>query len=129
VLLLAGSAVAHGGLRRNARGAPDGGRPALIAGAALVLAFLATQAAALLEYGQPPQSHAYASLVHVLVGYQGLHAALTVAMATFVWLRSRRGLVDAARPRDWRVVILFWHYTTGLWLIGVVPVHLFPRLQ
>ncbi len=49
-----------------------------------------------------------------------------VLMAGYLWLRSRAGLADADRPRDFRIVHRFWHYTTALWLIAVVLVFLFP---
>jgi len=128
VLLLGGSAAIGRAVRRNARALPGGGRSALAVAALLMSGFLATQVLNLVEYGQPPQSHAYASLLYVLIGYQGLHALIALVMAAFVWLRSRRGMVDAVRQRDYRVVALFWHYTTAVWLIGILLVHLFPRL-
>jgi cytochrome c oxidase subunit I+III len=127
-LLLAASASVHSARRRNAAARPDGGRGALLLGAVLLVAFLVTQALMLVDYGRTPQSHAYASLVYVLIGYQGIHAIIALLMAAFVWRRSRRGLVDSVRQRDFRITTMFWHYTTGLWLVGLVLVHLFPRL-
>jgi len=127
-LLLAGSAAVRWARHRNARNLSDGGRHLLLLSLLLLCSFLLTQWLTLLDYGQPPQSHAYASLLWILVGYQGVHAAVALLMVVFVWLRSRRGLITAERSRDYRVFTLFWHYTTGLWLIGLVLVHLFPRL-
>jgi cytochrome c oxidase subunit I+III len=127
-LLLAGSASVRSARRRNAAARPDGGRAALLLGGILLVAFLVTQVLMLVDYGHAPQSHAYASLVYVLIGYQGIHAIIALLMAAFVWRRSRRGLVDSVRQRDFRIITMFWHYTTGLWVVGLLLVHLFPRL-
>jgi cytochrome c oxidase subunit I+III len=128
MLMLAGSSL----LVRRARRANAGGQPGqlrlwLLVAGVLMLCFLGTQVLNLAAYGQSPQSHAYASMTHVLVGYQGLHALIAVLMAGYVWLRSQHGLIDATRERDLRVMSLFWHYTVALWLVGAVLVHLFPR--
>jgi cytochrome c oxidase subunit I+III len=127
-ILVAGSLAVHWARRCNARARPDGGRTGLALGGVLLVAFLVTQVLILFEYGHVPQSHAYASLLYVLVGFQGVHAAIALLMAVFVWLRIRLGRVDATRRRDFQVLTLFWHFTTGLWLIGLVLVHAFPRL-
>ena len=127
-LLLGGSAAMHWGRQRNAQSRADGGRSALLLAALLLSGFLATQALLMIDYGQPPQVHAYASLIWVLVGYQALHALAALLMAVFVGLRSRLGRITAQRPQDIRVLTLFWHYTTGLWLVGLILVHLFPRV-
>lgn len=130
IAVLAASSVAmRRAQHRNALGAPDGGRNGLAAAFVLMTAFLATQVYGVIEYGQAPQSHAYASVLYVLIGYQGVHALIALAMAVFVWMRSRDGLVDAARPRDYRVVALFWHYTCALWIVGALLIHLFPRID
>jgi cytochrome c oxidase subunit I+III len=113
---------------RNVRAAPDNGRHALVLAAVLLAGFLCTQVLFLGAPVEPPQSHAYASLIHVLIAYQALHAVIVLAMAAFVWCRSRRGLIDAARPRDLQITSLFWRYTNGLWLVGFILVHAFPRL-
>ena len=126
-LLAASSAAVHRARMRSARACVDRGQVALLTAVVLLCGFLGTQWYVLSMYAQAPQSHAYASLIHVLTAYQGLHALIAVAMAVFVWLRRRRGLVDAVRQRDYRVATLFWHYTTALWLIGGTLVHVFPR--
>jgi cytochrome c oxidase subunit I+III len=127
-LLLAGSAAVAAARRFNARDHGTTARACLLGAFVLMMGFLGTQALSLLEYGQTPQSHAYASLLWVLVGYQALHALVALLMAAFVWLRSRRGMTSAQRPLDFRVLTLFWHYTSGLWLLGVLLVHGFPRV-
>lgn len=126
--LLAGSVAVHVAQRCNAADRGLAARGTLLAAFCLLLAFLATQTATLFDYGQPPQAHAYASLIWVLVGYQGVHALVALMMAVFVGLRSIRGIACAQRPLDFRVLALFWHYCTGLWLVGLLLVHLFPRV-
>ena len=113
--------------RDNARGAAGRARAQTLLAGLSMLGFLCLQGWLLRTFSLPPQTHAYASVVHVIVGYQGLHGAIAVLMAGYLWLRSRRGLVDAARPRDFRIVALFWYYTCALWAVGLVLVHLFPR--
>src|SRR5690606_22989097 len=62
-LLLGGSAATAWARRCNAAARVDGGRTGLLVGRGLLIAFALTQAAILLEYGLPPQTHAYASLI------------------------------------------------------------------
>ena len=127
-LLAGGSLAVYAARRANARARPGSARRSLALGTGLLAAFVATQVWMLVDYGQTPQSHAYASLIYVLVGYQAVHALVALLMAVFVWLRSRLGRNDAIRQRDFQVLTLFWHYTTGLWLVGLLLVHVFPRL-
>jgi len=128
LLLLGGSLALRRAVRENAAGEAGRMRGLLLIAALLLAAFLVTQGISLAGYGQPPQSHAFASLLWVLVAYQAIHALLALLMVAYVWLRSRRGLVNAVRQRDLRVSALFWHFTTGLWLVGVLLVQIFPRL-
>src|SRR5690606_15873322 len=120
-LLLAASAVAIRLAKRdNARGAAGRARAQVLLAGLSMLGFICLQGWLLRASSLPPQAHAYASVVHVIVGYQGLHGAIAVLMAGYLWLRSRRELVDAARPRDFRIVALFWYYTCALWAVGLV---------
>jgi cytochrome c oxidase subunit I+III len=128
IALLASSIVAiRDARRRNREDRSREARTRVTAAAALLLAFLIGEVQALHAHAQAPQSHAYASMVHVIVGYQGIHALIALLMAAFVWLRSNRGLIDGTHERDVRVLGLFWHYTCALWAVGVVLVYLFPR--
>ena len=114
--------------RRNRAGDAAGSRRALALALALALVHLFAQWSALRAYGQPPQSHAHASLVYVVAGYHALHVATAAAMAAFVWMRSRRGLADSARDRDFRICSLFWRYAAGVTLTGLLLIHGFPRV-
>lgn len=127
VLLVASSAVVQWVRRTHIGGRVAAARGGMVAATVLLVGFLLTQGLAMAEYGQPPQSHAYASVLWVLVGYQGVHALVALLMAGFVFARSLRGITTPTRPLDVRVLTLFWHYTVALWGIGVVLVHLFPR--
>ena len=127
MLLLLGSGIAiHLAVRANAGVRPDGARRHMLLAAVAMSAFIGMQWW-VLSGSSSPASHAYASVVHVLVGYHLVHAGICVLMAGYLWLRSRRGWLDAARGRDARVVALFWNYTIAVWLVGAVLVHLFPR--
>jgi len=127
-LIVAGSVAMRLAMRANGRGQPGGARLGVAIAVLLLAGFALTQWIVLSAYGHAPQSHAYASLLHVLVGYQAVHAAVALLMGVFVWLRLRRGRVDASRPRDMQVLSMFWHYATALWVPGFVLVHLFPRV-
>ncbi len=128
-LCIGGSIATYLATRSNAQGRAAAARHWLLLALLLLVGFLAAQVAALFAYGQPPQSHAYASMIHVLVGFQGVHAVVALLMGAFTWLRLQRGRVDASRPRDLQVTAMWWHYTTGLWIPGIVLVHLFPRVS
>lgn len=125
-LLAAGTVCIRLAQRNLRRDAPAVAQVQTGIAAALMLGFLFMQACGLAGY-ERPQAHAYSSMIHVVVGYQGMHGLVAVCMAVFVWLRMRRGLLDSSRPRDLRVVSLFWHYSAALWIAGFVLVHLFPR--
>ncbi len=128
-LLLAGSAAVHSAVRANQRARPAAGCRRRIELAALLYAgFIVVQALVLADIA-PPQSHTYASLVHVLVGFHGVHAVTALLFAVFAWLSLRAGSTSARRPLALRVTALFWHYTTTMWLFAFAVVHLFPRLQ
>jgi cytochrome c oxidase subunit I+III len=126
-LLIGSSAAMRRARNRNSAANANASRTWLSVAAALLAVFAATQVQVLVEYGQPPQTHAYASLLYVLVGYQGFHLLLALAMAAFVWLRSRQGRIDAVRARDYQIVAAFWHYTVALGLVGALLVHGFSR--
>jgi cytochrome c oxidase subunit I+III len=125
LLAVAGSVAMAWALRLNAASRPSRARIAVLV-AGIAMCGLLVMQGLLLAAMSAPQTHAFASVVHVLVGYQAVHAGICVLMAGYLWLRSRAGLADADRPRDFRIVHRFWHYTTALWLIAVVLVFLFP---
>ena len=130
VLALAASGLAMQRARaRLAAAHARRARLAIVLAAALMAAFLAAQAMALRQYGQPPQAHAYASIVYALTGFVSLHGAAALVMAAFVWARSRRGLIDVQRPLAVHVVTLFWWLTAGLGAVVSVVVHVSPRLS
>ena len=126
-LLASGGALDRA--RRHLRSA-EGGRLRLYTLIALLLmaVFLAALVQSLFEYGAPPQSHAYASLVSALTGFAALHAVIALLMAAFVWARSRQGRLDADRPAAMQVVWLFWCFTAGAGLVASAVIHLSPRL-
>jgi cytochrome c oxidase subunit I+III len=125
--LLASGASLH--LAHKELTAARAGRQRLFTLVALLLmaAFFASLVWSLLEYGEPPQTHAYASLVGAVTGFAGLHAIVAILMAAFVWLRSRQGLLDAERPASMKVVSLFWWFTVSVGVVASAVLHLSPR--
>lgn len=56
-------------------------------------------------------------LVVALASLHLLHAAGGLAVMTRLSLRSRRLLPDMARAEGWRLLAIYWHFLTGIWLV------------
>lgn len=127
LLLLAGSSLAaQAATRANARRHAGPAQQWVLLSGGLMAGFLVLQA--VIVAGMPaPQTHAWASVTQVIVGFHAVHGVVCMLMAGYLWLRIRHGLVDATRNRDFRVVTLFWHCTVAMGCIAAVLVFLFPR--
>jgi cytochrome c oxidase subunit I+III len=129
VLALAASGLAVRRARvRNAAADPPGVRGAMLIAAALMAAFIVTLGMSLAEYGRAPQEHAYASLVHTLIGFAALHSVVALLMAGFVWARSHTPWLSAKRPLALHVTALFWWFTVGVGAVAFAVVHVSPRV-
>jgi cytochrome c oxidase subunit I+III len=126
-LLLLSDIAMRWGLAGNRGGNGGRFRTGAVLAAALGVAFIGTHAWVMGTQVAAPQVHAYASVVWTLAGFHGVHAALAVLMAAFVWARSLRGHIDEARPLEARVVAGFWRYMVIQGAIAWLVVHVFPR--
>jgi cytochrome c oxidase subunit I+III len=75
-----------------------------------------------------PDSHAYAAVTTVLLGYLAVHALLATVMAGYAILRWHKGFVSVRRSLDLRVSRLWAAYTVVAVWIGIGLVHGLPGL-
>ena len=103
--------------------------PALI-GIALVLVSAASAAdlAAQWRAGLSPSAHAYGAAVYAIVSYQIFFVLTTLIMGLYTIARWLAGKLDSVRRTTFDNTMLFWYYTLGQGLVGIVVVHGFPRL-
>ncbi len=92
------------------------------------IAFLLLLSLWLTTHVPPPPTHAYASVIHALHGFQAVHLSAAMVLVGFVAWRWRRGVVDSTHVLEARVAVEAWHYAV---VIGVVAhaVALLPRLS
>jgi len=98
----------------------------LAAGLLLLVAAVAAEL-----YGQrtqPPAGSAYAAAVHLLGWLGAFQASVVVTLVLFVLARAATGRLDAVRRVNFDNARLFWHYTVGQTLVGIVLVHGFGRV-
>jgi cytochrome c oxidase subunit I+III len=77
--------------------------------------------------GLSPETHAYGASVYAIVSIQTFFVIVTVVMGLYTIARWLAGKLDSARRATFDSVMLFWHYTTGQGLVGLLVVHGFPR--
>jgi heme/copper-type cytochrome/quinol oxidase subunit 3 len=75
-----------------------------------------------------PLASGYGAAVYLLAALAGFHAAVVLVMAGFALARAAAGKLGPVRRVTFDNVRLFWHYTVGQSLVGVVLVHGFPRV-
>jgi cytochrome c oxidase subunit I+III len=125
-LLAASGWAMHVALRAN-RGGARGRFTAALATAMLLALASALVQGVLLAGETTPQLHAYASVVHVLVGFHLLHVLVALLIGAVALARARDGLLDAARPLEAEVCAVFWQATIAQGLVVLAVVHLFAR--
>ncbi|HYD80295.1 MAG TPA: cytochrome c oxidase subunit I [Paucimonas sp.] len=80
------------------------------------------------QTGLRPADSAYGAAVCTIAGLQGTFVAILVMMGLYCVARVAAGLLDATRRASFDNTMLLWHYTTAQGAIGLVLVHLFPRM-
>jgi cytochrome c oxidase subunit I+III len=103
-------------------------RISYLAGIVLAVGFMVAQAIALYTGDISATAHAYGALVYTITGFQFVHAAIAILLASFVLLRSYFGYIGNHRPIEPQVAALFWHYMVLQWMLGFAVIHLFPLL-
>ncbi|WP_411834253.1 cytochrome c oxidase subunit I [Pseudoxanthomonas mexicana] len=125
-LLLAAGGAVHAGMRGLSRGDGRRLRAGLAVGIALGAGFLVAHARAMHAVASAPATHAYDSVTWTLAGFHAVHVAVAMLIAAFVWARSHRGHVDAARTLEPRIAAAFWRYAIGQGALAWLLIHVFP---
>jgi cytochrome c oxidase subunit I+III len=121
-------ALASAHLRGEDRRAPRSVPLLLAAGMILLGLAAALELQAHLATGLDPQAHAYGAAVYAIVCLQVFFVATTLIMGLYTIARWLAGRLDSVRRATFDNTMLFWSYTVGQGLVGIVIVHGFPRL-
>ena len=78
--------------------------------------------------GLSPEAHAYGACVYAVIALQAFFVATTVVMGLFTIARWIAGKLDRVRRSTFDNTMLFWHYTTGQGLVGLLVTYGFPHL-
>ncbi len=127
VLLVASLPVMQMALHGQRNQRPDRLRLGLLLAVVLALGALVSHLGALAAVLAAPQQHAYASVVWTLAGFNAVHLLVAIAIAMFVWARSRCRLIDTERPLEPRIAAAMWRYCVAQGVITWAVIHLFPR--
>ncbi|MCX2932374.1 cytochrome c oxidase subunit 3 family protein [Mycobacterium sp. CVI_P3] len=97
----------------------------LLAGALTGVLFVASKAveyAGTIAHGITPATNSFYMWYFTLTGIHLLHVVMGIALLSFVWLRSRRGLYGRDNAELPESVAVFWHLVDYVWIV------LFPLL-
>lgn len=80
------------------------------------------------DSGLRPTDSSYGALVYAVIAIEGQLVAAAMIMALYSCVRDMFGKLSAVRRATLDNTALFWHYTVGQGLLGLVIVHGFPRV-
>ena len=80
------------------------------------------------ERGLRPVDDSYSALVYTFIAIEGQLVAAAIVMALYSIARDIFGKLSPVRRATLDNTALFWHYTVGQGLLGLVIVHGFPRV-
>jgi cytochrome c oxidase subunit I+III len=80
------------------------------------------------ESGLRPTDSSYGALVYAVIAIEGQLVAVAIIMALYCFARDLAGKLSPVRRTTLDNTALFWYYTAGQGLLGVVIVHGFPRV-
>ncbi|SHI57269.1 cytochrome c oxidase subunit I+III [Roseomonas rosea] len=95
---------------------------------ALLGAGYAVDLSAIRDAGLRPSQHAYSGISYALLAWQGFNTAVAILMALYTQARSWAGMLNGTRRLTFDNTMLFWLYTVGQGVTGIVLLHGFPRL-
>jgi len=75
-----------------------------------------------------PSAHAYGAVVYAIMSLQIFFVLTTLVMGIYTIARWLAGKLDSVRRTTFDNTMLFWYYTVGQGLVGLLVVHGFPRL-
>jgi cytochrome c oxidase subunit I+III len=123
-LILWASRMLKGEDRRSPRSVP------VVIGVALLLVTAASAADLWAQWGSglSPSAHAYGAAVYAILSLQIFFVLTTFVMGCYTIARWLAGKLDSVRRTTFDNTMLFWLYTTGQGLVGLLVVYGFPRL-
>jgi cytochrome c oxidase subunit I+III len=80
------------------------------------------------ESGASPSSHAYGAVLYAILSLQIFFVLTTLIMALYTIARRFAGMLDSVRRTTFDNTMLFWYYTVGQGLVGLLVIYGFPRL-
>jgi cytochrome c oxidase subunit I+III len=81
------------------------------------------------QSGLSPSAHAYGAAVYAIVSLQIFFVLTTLIMGIYTIARWLAGKLDSVRRTTFDNTMLFWYYTVGQGLAGLILVYGFPRLS
>jgi cytochrome c oxidase subunit I+III len=80
------------------------------------------------QTGLSPSAHAYGAAVYAITSLQIFFTLTTFIMGFYTIARWLTGKLDSIRRTTFDNTMLFWYYTVGQGLTGLLVVYGFPRL-
>jgi cytochrome c oxidase subunit I+III len=80
-----------------------------------------------LRTGLSPEEHSYGASVYTIISLQAFFVLTTAIMGLYTIARWWAGKLNSVRRSTFDNTMLFWHYTTGQGLMGLLIVYGFPR--
>jgi cytochrome c oxidase subunit I+III len=131
-VLYAASALLIGAASRRLRGEDrrsPASVPLLIAGAVVLLAAApALDLRTHWETALSPSAHAYGAAVYGIIAFQILFVGTSLIMGLYTIARWLARKLDSVRRTTFDNTMLFWYYTVGQGVVGLLVVYCFPRL-
>lgn len=96
-----------------------------------LLAMLMTGGAMLLTLAAAdmwPTETAYTAVYWMFVSWTGFHMITGTILLLYMIARAVAGKIGPDRRQSLQNVETFWHFTTGLALISLAMIHLWPRM-
>ncbi|MBC8036160.1 MAG: cytochrome ubiquinol oxidase subunit I, partial [Rhizobiales bacterium] len=80
------------------------------------------------ESGLRPSASSYGALVYTVIAVEGQLVLTALIMGLYTIARNASGMLSPVRRATYDNTMLFWHYTVGQGLLGLLIVHGFPRI-
>lgn len=127
-ILIASSFVVHWGDKGIRAGEPWKLKVAMLAAIVMGVAFLTLK---YVEYHDSDywwDSHAYGSIIWVMIGFHSAHVAAVVLKAVVVDVLAFRGYFNKHRRLGAEVNGVYWHFVVVIWIPLFITIYLVPRL-
>lgn len=128
ILLISSSFVVHWGDKGIRFGDQRKLQIAMLVAIVMGIAFLGIK---YLEYHDSAywwDSHAYGSIIWVMIGFHSAHVAAVVLKAVIVDVLAFRGYFNKYRRLGAEVNGVYWHFVVVIWIPLYITIYLVPRL-